>query len=151
MKKTSLLTLIALLFSLTAHAEAWRDLNSQVLQLYQRGDTRQALPVAQKALEKAKLEFGDDSAETALSLNNLALIQKSEGRLDEATRLYERSLDVAEKVAGPSDDDLLVPLNNLAMLYEQSGQKAKAEAIYQRVRSMGHAGTAESIKRRARQ
>ena len=131
-------------------AEAWKDMNSQVLQLYQAGDVDKARPVAQKALEKAETEFGRSAPETALSLNNLALIYKKQGKYDEATRLYERSLAIAEQVAGPRNEDLLVPLNNLAALYEARGEKVKADQIYERISNMGHSDTAYQIKKRAR-
>jgi tetratricopeptide (TPR) repeat protein len=131
-------------------AEAWKDLNNQVLQLYKAGTFGQALPVAERALQKAETEFGKNSPETALSLNNLALLYKTQGKYDEAIRLYEQSLAVAEKLAGPDDEDLLVPLNNLAALYESQGQKEKADEIYERIRAMGHAETADKMKNRAR-
>ena len=130
-------------------AEAWKDLNSQVLQLYQAGNPQKALPIAEKALQKAETEFGQNAPETALSLNNLALLYKKEGQYDKAIPLYERSLSIAEKVAGPRDEDLLVPLNNLAFVYESAGQKEKAERVYERIRKMGHSDTAATIKQRA--
>ncbi len=132
-------------------AEVWKDMNNQVLQLYQMGRHEKAIPVAEQALKKAESEFGAESPETALSLNNLALLYKTEGKYDEAIRLYERSLAIAEKIAGPRHEDLLVPLNNLAMLYESQGEKEKAEKVYERIRNMGQPGTAEVIKKRARQ
>ncbi len=131
-------------------AEAWKDMNGQVLRLYQAGDVEKARPIAQKALERAESEFGRSAPETALSLNNLALIYKEQGKYDEAAALYERSLGIAEQVAGPRGEDLLVPLNNLAALYEARGEKAKADKIYERIRDMGHSYTAYQIKKRAR-
>ena len=145
------LSLVTTLVSQAMAAEAWKDLNTQVLQQYQNGNHQQARHTAEKALKRAESEFGKSAAETALSLNNLALIYKTEGKYDEATRFYERSLEIAEAIAGPRSEDLLVTLNNLATLYEARGDTHKADKIYERIRSMGHGATAEKIKKRARE
>ena len=74
---------------------AWADveeLNRQVVQLYQQGKYREAVPVAQQAVAEAKANFGPDDARTATSLNNLAGLYESMGRYDDALPLYRRAV-----------------------------------------------------------
>ena len=61
-----------------------------MLQLYQAGNHAQALPIAEQALNKAQTEFGSNSAEAALSLNNLAMLYEARGEKDSADEVYAR-------------------------------------------------------------
>jgi len=55
-------------------------LNQEVLTLYRQGQYDRAVVVAKKALELAKRELGLDHSTVATSLNNLALLYKTQGQ-----------------------------------------------------------------------
>jgi tetratricopeptide (TPR) repeat protein len=55
------------------------QLSRQVVQLYQQGKTQEAIPLAQKALELRKQVLGERHPDYSRSLNNLALLYKSQG------------------------------------------------------------------------
>lgn len=49
-------------------------------------------------LDKLELVMGEQHAEVATALNNLALLYYNQSRLDAAEPLYRRSLDIREKL-----------------------------------------------------
>ena len=76
--------------------------------------------------------LGPDHPDTALSLNNLAVLYDNQGKYDKAEPLYQRALTIREKVLGPDHPDTATSLNNLAVLYDNQGKYDKAEPLYQR-------------------
>jgi len=68
----------------------------------------------------------------ARSLNNLALLYKTQGDYAKAEPLYKRSLAIAEEALGPDHPSVATSLNNLAVLYDTQGDYAKAEPLYKR-------------------
>ncbi|NLF38331.1 tetratricopeptide repeat protein, partial [bacterium] len=55
-----------------ANEQAWKELSSQVIQLYKQGRYQEAVPVAQRALQLARSAYGENDERVAASLNNLA-------------------------------------------------------------------------------
>ena len=76
--------------------------------------------------------LGPDHPDTALSLNNLAVLYDSQGKLTEAEPLYRRALEIRERVLGPDHPDTALSLNNLAVLYQVQGKLTEAEPLYRR-------------------
>ncbi len=70
--------------------------------------------------------------ELAASLNNLALLYRSQGRLAEAEPLYVQSLALLQKAVGASSPEAAKGLNNLAMLYMQEGKPDQAIPLLER-------------------
>ncbi len=68
----------------------------------------------------------------AASLNNLALLYKSQGRYEEAEPLYRHALAINEKKLGPEHPYVAAALNNLALLYKFQGRYEEAEPLYTR-------------------
>ncbi|MEH2379316.1 MAG: tetratricopeptide repeat protein, partial [Nostoc sp.] len=68
-------------------AEAER-LNQQVIQLYNEGKYSEAIPLAERMLAIHKQISGEEHPDVATSLNNLALLYKSQGRYADAEPLY---------------------------------------------------------------
>jgi hypothetical protein len=66
----------------------------------------------------------------AASLNNLALLYKSQGRYNDAKPLYVQSLDITERQLGNDHPDVANSLNNLAGLYKSQGRYNDAEPLY---------------------
>lgn len=81
-----------------------------------------------KAVELQK-ELGLDQ-DLATSLNNLALLYRSQGKYSEAEHLYIEALALTRKLLGEEHPDVAQSLNNLAALYFFQGRYSKAEPLY---------------------
>ncbi len=112
--------------------DRWKELNAQVIQLYQEGKFTEAIPLAEESVRVAEVTFGPESRHFATSLNNLALLYKDQGRYADAEPLYKRALAIDEKVLGPDHPDVALSLNNLAELYREQGKYADAEPLFKR-------------------
>jgi CHAT domain-containing protein len=112
-----------------AEVKAWRQ---QVEALYRQGKFREAIPLQEQELAWTEKNLGPDHPSTATSLNNLALLYRSQGAYAKAEPLYLRSLAIMEKALGPDHSDTAISLNNLAELYRSQGAYAKAEPLYLR-------------------
>lgn len=110
----------------------WKRLNQQALDLYQAGNYKQAIIVAQHALALAEANVGPDHPAVANSLNNLALLYKIQGNYAQAEPLYQRSLAIWEKTLGPNHPNVATSLENLAILYRATQRTVEAEALEQR-------------------
>ena len=113
-------------------ADSWATLNQKVTELYQKKYYTKAIPIASRALSTAEKQFGPNSPETALSLNNLAMLYKKKKNYADAESLYKRSLAISEKIVGKESPDLAVPLNNLALLYAEMGKWESSDRYSQR-------------------
>jgi CHAT domain-containing protein/Tfp pilus assembly protein PilF len=111
--------------------QAW-SLNQQVFQLYQAGRPREALPLAQRAVEIRGKILGEGDPDYALSLFNLAAQYKALAEYAKAEPLYRRSLQIRETRLGQDHPYVAESLNNLASLYQAQGQYARAEPLLRR-------------------
>ena len=66
--------------------------------------------------------LGGEHPDTAVSLNNLAGLYKSQGRYEEAEPLYQRALAIREAVLGGEHLGTAASLNNLAVVYLAQGR-----------------------------
>ncbi|MEZ5826018.1 MAG: tetratricopeptide repeat protein [Geminicoccaceae bacterium] len=79
------------------------------------GRLDEAEPLYERAVVLDERNLGADDPGLATSLNNLALLYRSQNRLAEAEQLYERSLDILENIYGPHHPNVAKSLNNLAV------------------------------------
>jgi CHAT domain-containing protein len=112
-------------------AEA-KQLNQQVVQLYNQGRYEDAIPLAKRAVDIREKVQGKNHPDVATSLNNLALLYVSQGKYTEAERLYQRSLAINEKILGKDHLAVADSLNNLADLYRNQNKYIQAETLHQR-------------------
>ncbi len=75
---------------------------------------------------------GNEDAELALALNDLAVVYMDQGRYAEAEPLYKRSLEIYEQSLGKEHPHVAAALNNLAWLYYEQGRYDEAEPLYKR-------------------
>ena len=115
-----------------ATADAASLANWYVEHFYLRGRWREAEPLAVRAMQVRERVLGLEHPSTLTSVNNLALLYKSQGRYAEAEPLYQRALTARERVSGPEHPDTLTSVNNLAALYDSQGRYAEAEPLYER-------------------
>jgi tetratricopeptide (TPR) repeat protein len=66
------------------------------------------------------------------SLNNLALLYKTQGQYAQAEPLYKRALAITEKALGPDHPDVATSLENMTALFLRTGREKEAEALEKR-------------------
>ncbi|GAK60191.1 kinesin light chain-like protein [Candidatus Vecturithrix granuli] len=110
-----------------------KQLNQQVIRLYQQGQYAEAIPLAEQELAIREKASGPEHPDTATSLNNLAVLYKTMGNYAQAEPLYQRALVIREKALGAEHPDTAQSLNSLATLYYGMGDYAQAESLYQSV------------------
>ena len=108
-----------------------KALNQQVDQLIKQGKYREAIPIAEQAVEVAKRTRGQEDPETADALSNLGLLFQIMGDYAEAEPLHQEALRIRQKVLGPEHPDTAQSLNSLGELYVAMHEYAKAEPLYQ--------------------
>ncbi len=75
--------------------------------------------------------LGERHPDYATSLNNLALLLKSQGDYAAARPLYEQALAIRKEVLGERHPDYAHSLNNLAVLLKSQGDYAAARPLYE--------------------
>ena len=148
---------VALLMGTLAWAEEdslqkANELKQELTRLYQQGRYAEAIPAAERVLAICEKHLGPEHPNTALALNNLALLYCHMGAYDKAEPLYRRSLAIYEKTLGSEHPYTAVSLNNLASLYYKMGAYDKAEpffrrslAIHEKVMGPEHPNTAVAL------
>ena len=86
----------------------------------------EARPLLERALAICERARGPEHADTATSLNNLALLFRDHGDLAGARPLFERALAIGEKSLGSDHPAVATRLNNLAFLLQAQGDLAGA-------------------------
>jgi tetratricopeptide (TPR) repeat protein len=74
--------------------------------------------------------LGDRHPDVASSINNLALLYKSQGRYEEAEPLYQQALVLRQELLGDHHPNVAESLSNLAGLYLSQGKYEEAEPLY---------------------
>jgi CHAT domain-containing protein/Tfp pilus assembly protein PilF len=110
-------------------AEAER-LHRQSVALYEKGRSREAVPLAERALALRKQVLGDKHPAYATSLNNLAALYWAMGDYAKAEPLCRQASAICKQALGDKHPDYATSLNNLAALYDSMGDHAQAEPLY---------------------
>ena len=122
--------------SLHAQSKALMEVYRQGQTLYGAGRYEEAVPLFRRALELGEGEFGPDHPTTAVFINNLAVLYKTQGRYEAAEPLYKRALAIWEKALGPEHPDLATSLENYAALLRETGRNADASAMEARAKAI---------------
>jgi tetratricopeptide (TPR) repeat protein/CHAT domain-containing protein len=101
--------------------------------LYRQGRYQEALPLAQKVLERAVSVYSEDHVQTARAQTALALVYRQLGEYAKAEPLFQRGLAIREAKLGKDHTDVAESLNQLAWLYQTTGRYDQAELLYQRI------------------
>jgi tetratricopeptide (TPR) repeat protein len=107
------------------------SLNQVVDRLTEQGKYKEAIPIAERAVEAAKRTRGPEHAETAYALSNLGWLFQEIGEYAEAEPLLKEVLRIRQKVLGPENPDTATDLDKLGELYHYMGEYAKAEPLLQ--------------------
>jgi tetratricopeptide (TPR) repeat protein len=106
-------------------------LNQQVQTLFKQGKYKEAIPLAEEAVELARRVRGPEDTETATSLNNLGELYSNMHQYGKAEPPLQEALRIRQKALRPEHPDTAQSLDNLAELYRAMGEYAKAEPLYQ--------------------
>jgi len=120
--------------------------------LRERAQYNEAEPLLKRALEILEKTVGSEHPNTAVSLNNLGELYKSQGQYREAEPLLRRALEISQKALGPHHPETAKILNNLAGIYRRQGLCKEAESassralgILEKVLGPDHPDTARSL------
>jgi tetratricopeptide (TPR) repeat protein len=131
--------------------EAVHLLNQTGYYLYKRGRYQEVEPLFERL---STMLYQPDSMDhnTAVSLNNLALLYYQQGQYEKAEQLLQRALVMEKHASGQEHPAVANVLNSLAGLYYTQGRFAEAEPLYQQALTileqklgLQHPATAQSI------
>lgn len=107
-------------------ARAW---NKQAIALHSRGDTREAIPLAERATGAFRELLGADDQDYAVALQNLAVLYLVTAEYSKAESLLLESLKVDDSILGERHPGRATTLYYLAMVARQRGDGVKSEAL----------------------
>lgn len=128
----SLLISVAFFFSLTTSAQNTLDLLQRTMELFDKGDFKNTIPVAEKALVAVKKDFGDKSPFVSGLVMFLAISHLRLYELDKAETYFLQQKDLLYS-NGEKDLSYLSCLNSLGFLYREKGEYKKSESYYQQI------------------
>lgn len=109
-----------------------KKLNAQVVHLYGEGKYDEAIALAKQALAIWERERGQESAEAATTLVNLAELYKAKKNYSEAEGFYRRALKVEEHRLGKENPELAKLLIRLGWMQHVVGQAIEAEGSFKK-------------------
>lgn len=117
-----------------------RALVAQSVQAKGEGHEDEAIQMAERAVALADKTLGQDAAERADFLYNLADLYSGKQDYKNAERLHQQALEIREKTLGPQHPDVSISLNALAQIADARGDYAKSEPLYRRALDIRTAG-----------
>jgi CHAT domain-containing protein len=110
-------------------AEAY---DAQIVQYYEQGLFKKALPLAKNALKIRNEILGEKHPDTLESMNNLAMIYYEFSRESDALPLLEKGYRLMKEVLGEKHPDTLTSLGNLAMIYYELDRLSEALSLLEK-------------------
>ena len=104
-------------------------LNDQAARFFTDGRIDDGFDLVKQAIALEEKHLGQQHAEYAKSLSNLAYVYKLKGDTTKAEELYKKALDIREKFLGADNPLVGRSLRNLADFYLERGQYDKAEEL----------------------
>jgi eukaryotic-like serine/threonine-protein kinase len=96
------------------------------------GLPREGLPLIDESLELRRRALGEESPETATSLNDAAEVRRELSDYAAAEPLHRRALDLRLRLLGPNHEAVGESLNNLGLTLQGNDHLAEAEDLYRR-------------------
>jgi CHAT domain-containing protein/tetratricopeptide (TPR) repeat protein len=110
-------------------AEATR-IRARAVDLYQRGQAREAIALAEQAWQIRRSILGDEHLDTAHSLNDLAAFHHAVGDLSRAEQLLIQAIAVQRKLLG-DQPVTATSLSNLGRVYDSLGDWRRAQPLHE--------------------
>lgn len=96
---------------------------------YLRGNYKAAQSYHEQALKNRIELFGEEHAQTTISMNNLAMILWENGQFAESKELFSRASTVLKKISKEHHLDTIITLNNLGWVSWEMGEFQEARAL----------------------
>lgn len=121
---------VFLLGTATLQAQTHAELEGRMVELFNAGKFEAAIPVAIKAKDAAKKEYGDTSNLFILGISNLAFLYEKTGNYPPTESLYEELAAIYKKKFGEAHPSYAVALNSHANAFYASGKLKQALPLY---------------------
>ena len=108
------------------------------------GRYEEALRSGQDLLTLSKREHGEESPETAMALNDLAIWYEKLGQYDQAETLFRQTIEIDKATIEEMHPGYAAHLNNLANLLRSMGRYEEAEPLFWRVLEIDKATIGET-------
>lgn len=92
----------------------------------------EALPFIERAVEIRREALGEEHADTATGIYQLAMLQQNRGELDDAELNFRRALAIQEKTIGEANPATARTIDNLASVVRAKGDFDAAEKLYRK-------------------
>ena len=109
----------------------WKALDQEYYSYLRAGMYAQAEVAAQRRVDLARAQFGEGSANFALTIEGLAIVYERQGRLSEAEPLYKQVVAIRQRALGTSNAFYAASLNNLALVYQKQGRLKEALPLFE--------------------
>jgi tetratricopeptide (TPR) repeat protein len=114
-------------------------LNRASTYLRERGQYRQARPLAERALAVTAATLGSDHPEVAWQRNDLGAVLRALGDVQGARVQYERALEIGEATLGPDHPNVAGFRNSLGLVLRELGDLEGARVQFERALEIGEA------------
>ncbi len=94
------------------------------------GQYQASISIGKQLLAAAMNEFGENSREHVVAINNHGLALQSQGSYQQAEHCYKQALEIDRERVGTKHPHFAIRLNNLAELYRGQGKYSSAEPLY---------------------
>ena len=78
---------------------------------------------------KRKIIYGEESLESAESMNDLAMVLREQGDYDQSEKLLTASLSIRKKLLPVESPEVAQSINNLGLLKEDMGELEEAKKL----------------------
>jgi len=125
-----LLVSVLLLFTSVVNAQQSLPLIQQAMEFFEKGEYEKVIPVAGKAVEATKTEFGETSPLHSGMILFLAMSHWALFQFDKAEPLFVKHRDLIKITSGENSLDFIASQNRLAQLYREMGRYKESETLY---------------------
>jgi tetratricopeptide (TPR) repeat protein len=105
-------------------------LNNLAQSVADSGDLPRAQQQFERALTLRKATLGLKNADTAQSMDSLALLLQNRAKYHEAEALYRQAKQIREEILGPEARETITTINSLAGLFYSEGRLSEAEKLF---------------------
>jgi CHAT domain-containing protein len=124
------LTSVFLFLSSFIRAQTLEELNEQLSDFYAKGDYKNAISIAKKALEVTTKDSAKFPLDYANCLNNLGALYVATGEYKKVESLYQEAMLIRKKILGKTHPDYATSINNLAFFYANTDRHVEAVILY---------------------
>ncbi len=119
-----------LLFSSAVAAQQSLPLIQQAMDFFEKGEYEKVIPIAEKAVEATKSEFGETSPFHSGMVLFLAMSHWALFQFDKAEPWFVKHKDLLAKSSGENSLEFIASQSRLAQLYREMGRYKESETLY---------------------